>query len=131
MKEITDRDFDKEVLECELPVFACFITRWCHSCYPTCLFADQLVEKYDGRVKFVKVDIEENPEVSSRYQVVAVPTILLFQNSQPVKKALGIQERASLRQMLSGLIGEEELPRRNWKLVQSNEAFGARVRNTE
>jgi len=41
MKEITERDFDKEVLECELPVFACFTTEWCHSCYPTCLFADQ------------------------------------------------------------------------------------------
>ena len=131
MKEITSQDFDKEVLECELPVFACFVTRWCQSCYPTCLFADQLVEKYDGKVKFVKVDIDKNPEVSARHQVVAVPTILLFQNSQPVKKALGFQERTALRQMLGSLIGEDELPRRNWKLVQSNEAFGAGVRNTE
>ena len=123
MKEITSQDFDKEVLECELPVFACFVTRWCQSCYPTCLFADQLVEKYDGKVKFVKVDIDKNPEVSARYQVVAVPAILLFQNSQPVKKALGFQERTELRQMLDSLMEEEELPKRNWKLVQSNEAL--------
>ena len=125
MKELTDRDFDKEVLECELPVFACFITRWCHTCYPTCLLADQLVEKYDGRMKFVKVDIEKNPEISTRYQVVVVPTILLFQDSKLVKKALGFQERASLRQMLSSLTGEKELPRRNRKSVQTNEVSGA------
>jgi len=40
MKETTDQDFYREVLECELQVFACFITQWCHNCYPTCLFAD-------------------------------------------------------------------------------------------
>ncbi len=106
MIEINDPDFDKEVLECELPVFACFITRWCHTCYPTCLFANELVDKYDGKVKFVKVDIEENPEVSARYQVIAVPTILLFRGPQLVKKALGFQERASMRRMLNSLIGE-------------------------
>lgn len=131
MREITDRDFDKEVLECELPVFACFITRWCHNCYPTCLLADQMVEKYHGRVKFVKMDMEKNPEVSARYHVVAVPTILLFRGSKLVKKAQGFQEGASLRQMLSSLIGEEEFPRRSWKLVQSSEDPGSSVRDIE
>jgi hypothetical protein len=42
MIEVTGRDFDEEVLECELPVFACSTTRWCQNCYPTCFFADQL-----------------------------------------------------------------------------------------
>ena len=59
MKEIAVKDFDEEVLGCELLVFACFTAHWCHTCYPTCLFADQLVETYDGRVKFVMVDIEK------------------------------------------------------------------------
>ena len=131
MKEIADRDFDKEVLECELPVFACFTTEWCHSCYPLCLFADQLVKEYDGSVKFVRLDKEKSLKIAERYHVITVPTILLFKDSQMVKKVLGIQERASLRKMLSSLIGEEELPRRSWKLVQSNEAFGARARDTE
>ena len=131
MKEITERDFDKEVLECELPVFVCFTAKWCHSCYPTCLFADQLVKEYDGHVKFVRVDIEESPETVERYHVIPVPTILLFRGSQPVKRFLGFQDRATLRQMLSSLTGEDELPRRNWKLVQTNEASSTRGRNTE
>ena len=131
MIDITDRDFDKEVLECELPVFACFTTEWCHSCYPTCLFADQLVKEYDGSVKFVRLDTEKSPEIAERYHVIAVPTILLFCESQEVKRLLGFQDRAMLRQMLSSLTGEDELPRQNWKLVQSNKASSIRGRNTE
>ncbi|MFC2014104.1 thioredoxin family protein [Chloroflexota bacterium] len=106
MKEITDQDFDREVLKCELPVLACFTTRWCHSCYSMRLFTEELASKYDGRVKFVKVDKEESPEVSDRYNVVVVPTILIFKDSQPVKKRLGFQDRSSLRCLLNGAIAE-------------------------
>lgn len=123
VKEITDRDFDKEVLACELPVFACFFTRSCQYCYPTCVFADQLFEKYYGMVKFVKVDINKSPEIASRYGIVAFPAILLFQNSQLVKSALGLRQRASLRQMLGSLVGEAATPyiigaKNSYKLVK-------------
>ena len=109
IKEINDQNFDKEVLKCELPVLVCFTTKWCQSCYPTCLFATELIEEYNGRVKFVRVDIEESPEIAERYHVIPVPTILLFQDSQPVKKLLGFQDRFSLRDALDSVIAEEEL----------------------
>jgi thioredoxin 1 len=108
MKEIAGQDFDKEVLGCKLPVFTCFTSRWCHTCYPTCLFADQLVEKYDSKVKFVRVDIEESSEIADRYHVIPVPTILLFQDSQPVKKLVGFQDIGSLKAMLNSVIGEND-----------------------
>jgi len=92
------------VLECRLPVFTCFTTPWCHNCYPTCLFADQLVEEYDGSVKFVLVDIERNPELAEIYHVFAVPTILIFENSQEVNRLLGFQDRSSLRPLLDSLV---------------------------
>ncbi len=110
MREITDRDFDREVLKCKLPVFTCFTARWCHSCYPTCLFADELVKEYDGSVKFVRLDMEKSPEISERYHVITVPTILLFKDSQPVKKLLGFQERKSLKRLLGDTIAKEPGP---------------------
>ena len=110
MIDITDRDFEKEVLECELPVFACFTTKWCHSCYPMCLFANELVKEYDGSVKFVRLDIEKSPEIPERYHIITVPTILLFQDSQPVKKLLGFQERGSLKRLLGDAIAKEPGP---------------------
>ena len=108
MIDITGRDFNKEVMECELPVVACFTTKWCHSCYPTCLFTEELAKDYDGRVKFVKVDVEESSEIAKRYHIIPVPTILLFQDSQPVKKLAGFQERKSLRALLNGATAENE-----------------------
>jgi thioredoxin 1 len=105
---VTDRDFDKGVLDCRLPVFTCFTARWCHTCYPTCLFADQLVETYDGRVKFVRVDIEESPEIAERYHIIPVPTILLFQDSKLVRRLVGFQDIGSLKAMLNNVIGEND-----------------------
>ena len=104
MTEITDRDFDSEVLECEMPVFVCFTTGWCHACYPTCLLFDELANDYDGSVKFVRVDVEKSPDVAERYRAIAVPTILLFKNSQIVKKLIGFQERVALRQILDSFV---------------------------
>ena len=111
MKEITDQDFDREVLKCKLPVFTCFTTEWCHSCYPTCLLAEDLVERYSGRVKFVRMDIDKSPEVSATYRVIVLPTILVFRNSKPLKKLVGFHDRKSLKRLLDGVISEEEPPR--------------------
>jgi len=122
MKEITDRDFDKEVLKCRIPVFTCFTTRWCRSCYPTCLFGDELANEYEGRVKFVKVDVETIPHVSAGYRIIAVPTILIFKDAQPVKTLLGIQDRRSLRALLNSVTNESDrLPGRR---LETNEAQG-------
>jgi thioredoxin 1 len=100
MIEITERDFDKEVLESELPVFVCFTTRTCHNCYPACLIADQLVKEYGGRVRFVRLDSEMSLGITKKYHVTAVPTILFFQNAQEVNRLLGFQDRSTLKHLL-------------------------------
>ena len=105
--EITDQDFGREVMQCKLPVFVYFVAPWCHTCYPTRLFAEELAEEYYGRVKLVKIDIEESPEVAERYHVIAVPTVLLFRDSREVKRLLGFQDRRSLRSLLNGATAEE------------------------
>ncbi len=111
--EITDRNFDSEVLNSKLPVLACFEVEWSLSSCATCLFADKLAREYEGRVKFVKMDIEKSPEVSTKYHVIAVPTIILFKNSQQVKKLLGFQDLISLRGALNGVTAEEDLSYKN------------------
>ena len=106
MIEITGIDFEKEVLGCEVPVLACFTTKWCQPCFATCLVADQLAREYDGVVKFVRLDMEKSPEIAERYHIIAVPTILLFQNSRPSKRLLGFQNRSALRALLSSATSE-------------------------
>jgi thioredoxin 1 len=113
---ITDQNFDDEVLESALPVFACFTVRWCRSCYPTCLVANELAEKYEGKIKFVRVDADRSPEISARYHVRALPTIIIFQDSQPAKTLPGYQERRSLKYLLDSLLAQEGLENKRGEL---------------
>ncbi|RLC72115.1 MAG: thiol reductase thioredoxin [Chloroflexi bacterium] len=106
--EITGQDFTDQVLRSELPVFACFVARWCHTCFPTCFVADELAEEYEGKIKFVRIDAEKNSEIRVKYHVIALPSIVLFQDSQPVNRLLGYQERASLRESLETLLAERQ-----------------------
>jgi thioredoxin 1 len=110
VKEITDKDFEGEVLKCELPVFTCFTAEWCRSCYPTCLLADELAERYGDRVNFVRVNIDKSPEVSARYRIIVLPTIIIFHNSQPVKKLVGFQDRKSLKRLLDSISAGAKAP---------------------
>ena len=104
MLEISERDFDEEVLGCEQPVFACFTTSWCGHCFPTCLVADELVNRYDGRLKFIRIDKEKAPEIADKYQVTVVPSIIIFQDSQIIKRLLGYQDKLALRDLLDSLL---------------------------
>ena len=120
MREITGQDFEREVLKCKFPVFTCFTAEWCRSCYPTCLLAGELAERYGDRVNFVRVAAEKSPEVSARYRVIALPTILVFRNSKPLKKLVGFQDRKSLKRLLGSVISEEE-PSRIGELSQTGQ----------
>lgn len=117
---IREGDFEKEVLECDVPVFTCFTTRWCRSCYPACLLGNELAKKYEEKVKFVRVDIEKSPGVAARYHVVFVPTVLLFLNSQPVGKLLGFQYLKPMQSLLNSVTGENEPT----EMAQANESDG-------
>jgi len=110
MIEINERDFDKEVLECKLPVFTCFTTSWCQACFPTCFVADELANRYEGRIKFVRMDQEKVPEISAEYHITVAPSIILFQDSQIIKKLLGYQDKVTLRDLLDALLAGVEAP---------------------
>jgi thioredoxin 1 len=106
--EVTEQNFNEEVLNSNLPVFACFTTSWCSSCFPTCFVAEELVNRYEGRIKFVRIDKEKVPEISDKYRITVVPSIVLFQDSQITKRLLGYQDNFSLRDTLDSVVVEEE-----------------------
>ena len=106
--EVTEQNFDEEVLNSDLPVFACFTTSWCGNCFPTCFVADKLANRYEGRIKFVRIDKEKAPEISDEYHITVVPSIILFQDSQMIKKLLGYQKESSLRDVLDALSAGED-----------------------
>jgi len=110
LTEITEQNFDEEVLNSDLPVFACFTTSWCRACFPTCFVADELANRYEGQIKFIRIDREKVPKISAEYRITVVPSIIIFQDSQLIKKLLGYQEERALRDMLDALLAGVEAP---------------------
>ena len=88
MKELTDAIFEKEVLKAENLVMVDFWAPWCGPCKMTGPIIEQLAEEVKN-VKFAKVDVDQNQELSSQYQIFSIPTFLVFKDGQVVNQFVG------------------------------------------
>lgn len=84
-----DGNFEIEVMQADIPVLADFNATWCGPCQQLAPVIDELAGTFDGMAKVVSIDVEKNMEAASKYGVMAVPTILLFQNGEVTKKWQG------------------------------------------
>ena len=93
---VTDASFDQEVLGSPVPVLVDFWAVWCGPCKIIAPTIDQIATEYDGKLKVVKVDIDQNMEVSTRFGILSIPTLMLFKGGQPVEKMIGALPKPSL-----------------------------------
>jgi thioredoxin 1 len=93
MRDITDETFEAEVLQAGKPVVVDFWAPWCGPCKAVTPVLEQLAESTE-RVEFVKVDIDENPVVASRYDVLSIPTVILFADGEARETLVGARPRA-------------------------------------
>ena len=85
----TDNDFDAEVLQSDQPVLVDFWAVWCGPCRQMAPIIDSLADKYAGKVKVGKLDVDHNPAAPQRYNVRGIPTMLLFKKGHPVEQIVG------------------------------------------
>ena len=102
--EVTDEEFEQEVLDAELPVLVDFWATWCAPCKIVGPIVEELADEYDGRVKFVKLDTEENFEVPDRYGIRTLPTLLVFKGGEQVDQVFGARTKAELIRTLEKVI---------------------------
>ena len=96
-RQVNDADFDAEVLGAQEPVLVDFWAEWCPPCKAMDPIMDELSVELAGKVKIVKLDVETNPSTASRYNVRAMPTMIVFQNGEPVDMKVGAgQSRVQL-----------------------------------
>jgi len=96
--ELRDDTFDREVLEAEGPVVVDFWAPWCGPCRVVEPILLQLEEAHGPRVKFAKLDIDENLRTASRYDVLSIPTTILFEGGEPRETVIGARPRSYYEQ---------------------------------
>jgi len=97
---LTDSNFKKEVLESDLPVLVDFWAPWCGPCKMVTPIIEELAKEYHGRMKFGKVNIDENSAVATRYAVMSIPTIMFFSQGRVVDQVVGALGKADLKKKI-------------------------------
>jgi thioredoxin 1 len=98
--QVTDDSFTKEVLESEIPVLVDFWAPWCGPCRMVAPVVDEIAVQYDGQVKVVKLNTDENPGVASQYGIRSIPTLMIFKGGQRVDMVVGAVPKTTLSNTL-------------------------------
>jgi thioredoxin 1 len=95
LSDVTDTNFQAEVLESEKPVLVDFWAPWCGPCRVVAPVLEEIAGERDD-LRIVKLNTDENPQVASQYQVLSIPTLILFKNGEAVKKVIGAYPKRKL-----------------------------------
>ena len=100
MKEINDSMFKREVFESDVPVMVDFWAPWCGPCRMVSPVMEELDKQYKGKIKFVKVNVDDNPKTSSQFGIVSIPTLLLVKDGKTEQKFVGFRPKADFVKVL-------------------------------
>ncbi len=101
VQEVNELEFVTAVLEADRPVVVDFYAPWCGPCRMLAPVLERLADEWSDRVRFVKVNVDEAPELAMRYQISGVPTLVMFADGRPVDQVVGLVPPRALEQWLA------------------------------
>ena len=104
MLNITKSNFEKEIISSEIPVVLDFWATWCGPCKMLSPVLDELAAEYSDRARFCKVNVDDELELSARFGIASIPTLIFFKNGEILKKTVGYREKDELEETLKELL---------------------------
>jgi thioredoxin 1 len=102
--EVSDQTFETEVLQSALPVLIDFWAPWCAPCRAIAPVVEELAREYDGRIKFLKMNVDDNPQTPTRYGVRGIPNLILFQGGSVREQIVGAVPKKRLVDAITQIV---------------------------
>lgn len=97
---VTDQNFEAEILKSDKPALVDFWAAWCAPCRAIAPIVEELSKKYDGKIKFAKLDVDENQATPSKYNVRGIPTLIIFKNGKVYDQLVGAAPKSQLENFI-------------------------------
>ncbi len=102
--DVSDQSFENEVIKSTLPVLVDLWAPWCSPCRMVAPVIEKLAEKYNGKVKFCRVSVDENPQTAAKYGVISIPTLMFFKGGKAVDTVIGAVPEQALQTKIDALL---------------------------
>lgn len=101
---VTEKDFEAQVVRAEVPVLVDFWAEWCAPCRMIAPIVEDLAGEYEGRLKVVKVDVDENNNLAFRYGIMSIPTLGIFKGGELVERLVGYMPKPELKKRIDQVV---------------------------
>ena len=102
--EVSNDNFESEVMNSEKPVLVDFWAEWCGPCKMIAPILEEIADEQEGVIQIAKVDVDSSPELAQKFEIMSIPTLIVFNNGEPAKRLVGAQGKHQLLDALSEFI---------------------------